>query len=622
MLDLIRQRASSWGVKIAFGIIIIVFVFWGVGTSSKGGPGVVATVNGKPILLQDFQQEMAARENQVRAVAPDLSPEDMRSLRIPEQSLQMLVSREIVRQEAERIGMAVTPVELLRFLSSMPAFHGPDGRFDQKIYEAAVAGQGRNIAEFEQTLMRDLLGEKMRAYVSSAVTVSSEEARRKADFLMEKRVISYVLFATDNFREGITVTDDAIQAHYEANQPQFAYPAATTVSYIEVTPATLAPSMEVPDEKVELAYARGPLRYNLRQILLTVPEGADEAKEKEIRGKLEALAAEIRAGKNFEETAREMSEGASAADGGELGWVPVRELSPEVLGALAGIAKGGFTAPLRTDGGYSLLQVVATDPDWSLPENEIKAALRDGLALDAAALAFRDVQGQAEDLVALGKPLAEIARELNVSVRTTNPVPREDLAFVLGLRRPGQVSLFGAEKGTLVHAILETREGFLVAEIADQKAAGIKPLDEVREIILDVLTRREAEKRAEEAARKAAAEFAGGLPETCKEKLVTSEPFSRQGDIPGLGFSKDLANAVFAAPLNEWLTEPFATPKGAVLAMPVESIPLKDEDWAKIEPQIVSGLLEAKQSQVFLAFINDLLNKAKVAVTDETIFQQ
>lgn len=31
MLDLIRANAQSWGVKIAFGIIILVFVFWGVG---------------------------------------------------------------------------------------------------------------------------------------------------------------------------------------------------------------------------------------------------------------------------------------------------------------------------------------------------------------------------------------------------------------------------------------------------------------------------------------------------------------------------------------------------------------------------------------------------------------
>lgn len=32
MLDVIRANAQSWGVKVAFAIIIIVFVFWGVGS--------------------------------------------------------------------------------------------------------------------------------------------------------------------------------------------------------------------------------------------------------------------------------------------------------------------------------------------------------------------------------------------------------------------------------------------------------------------------------------------------------------------------------------------------------------------------------------------------------------
>ena len=42
MLDLIRANAQSWGVKIAFGIIILVFVFWGVG-GLTGGPSTVIT---------------------------------------------------------------------------------------------------------------------------------------------------------------------------------------------------------------------------------------------------------------------------------------------------------------------------------------------------------------------------------------------------------------------------------------------------------------------------------------------------------------------------------------------------------------------------------------------------
>ena len=56
MLDLIRANAQSWGVKIAFGIIILVFVFWGVGGLTGGPSTVILTVNGEPITIQEFQR--------------------------------------------------------------------------------------------------------------------------------------------------------------------------------------------------------------------------------------------------------------------------------------------------------------------------------------------------------------------------------------------------------------------------------------------------------------------------------------------------------------------------------------------------------------------------------------
>lgn len=622
MLDLIRQRSSSWLVKLAFGVIILVFVFWGVGSYNKSGPGVAATVNGTPILMRDFQMELHAREQQIRAMIPDLSPEDLKSFRLPEQTLQMMISRTLVEQEAKRIGMTVTPVELLKVISAIPAFHGEDGKFNQQAYERILTAQGRTPGEFEREMMRDLLMEKMQTHVTSAITVTPEEAYRRFAFQWEKRVMSYVLFDVEKYRDGITISDEALKSYYDVNQTQFAFPALTAVSYIEVTPATLAHTMTVTDAEVAEAFARGPVRYNLSQILLTLPDGADEAKEAEVKAQLEDIAKKIADGKDFAEAAREFSQDSSASAGGALGWVQSRQISEEILAALAGLKKGGVTAPVRTGAGLALLRIDGSDPDWSLSDAEIKAELSRIIGEEKAALALHDVQGQLEDLVAMGKPLSEIAEAVKVQVRNTAAVPREDLSSVLGLRRPEQVSLFGGPEGSLVENILETRDGFLVAEIREQKPAGVKPLDEVKELITEILTRREAERKAEEAARQAIAGFSDGLPEAFADKVVTTEAFGRQGDIPGLGFARGLVDAVFSAPLNVWLKEPFATPRGAVIAMPVESIPVSDEDWKNVEDRITASLQENMRNHLFSAFIADMGRNAKVQVSDPRILEQ
>lgn len=621
MLDQIRQHASSWGVKIAFGIIIIVFVFWGVGSYTNTPPGTAATVNGKPILMQDFLSELHAEEEQFRRMAPDMSSEDLRSLHIAEQVLSRLVTRALLEQEAKRLGVTVTPVEYAAFVHRMPTFQ-VDGKFDQKRYEAYVASQGRNIAEFERGFMRDLLMEKMQEYITAAVSVTPEEARKRLSFEREQRTMSYVLFPTDDYKGGVTVTDEAVANYYGGNQAQFARPATLAVSYIDMSPEAIAHTMDVSDAEVEKVYATGPLRYNTRQVHLTLPEGTTEAAEAAIRAELEAVAGELRAGADFAEVTAPLAEKYPDARMGESGMMEAKRMPQELLGALAGLDKNEIAPLIKMEGVLVLVQLLETDPDWSLPEDAIKAQLRRELAEEKAALAFRDVQAQAEDLVAMSRPLADIAKEMKVEVKTTSPAPREELAYTLGLRKPGQVSLFEGDKGTLVHAILETREGFAVAEIADTQPAGIKPLDEVKDEIITLLIQREAEKKAEEAARAVVGEFANGVPAAYQAKLITSEPFFRQGNIPGIGYAKSLTDTIFASPLDAWLGEPFATPLGAVIAMPAEILPLKDDALEKIESRAMELILQAKKGQVMNAFIAELHKGAEVIVPDTSIFER
>lgn len=622
MLDLIRQRTHSWLIKLIFGLIILVFVFWGVGGNMQSGQGVAAFVNDKPILMKDFQNELEGRRRQIQKMVPGVSSEDLRAFRIPQQVLNTMISRAVMEQEAARLGISVTPVELLKIFSSQPIFQGEDGKFSREAYERYLAQDSLTAGEFEHTMMRQLLVDKLLLYLRASVTVTPEDAKRRNAFQMEKRAISYVLFDVEEYRDGVVVADDAVKAFYEGNQAQFAESAAVSVSFIEITPATLAPSMAVSDEEIEKAFAEGPARYNLSQILLAVPADADEAKEAEIRGKIERIAKEIQEGKDFAEAAREYSEDPSAADGGNLGWAVARQLNAEILGALAGLEKGAVTKPVKTAMGLALLRLNESDPDWTLAETEIKAKFRDHIAEDKATLAFGDAQAQAEDLVAMGKPLSEIAEAFKIAAKTTKLVPREDLAYVLALRKPSQASLFDGPKGALVGNLLETREGFVIAEIADQKPAGVKPLDEVKDLIVDILARREAEKRAEIAARKAVAEFTGDVPAAFKDKLVTSDIFGRQGDIPGLGFAKSLTDAVFASPLNVWLAEPFATPRGAVIAMPVESIAVSDEEWKNAEGNLVASMQEASREHIVSVFLSELMGKAKITVPNPALLEE
>ena len=93
MLDLIRANAQSWGVKIAFGIIILVFVFWGVGGLTGGPSTVILTVNGEPITIQEFQRKYEQLEQQVRAQYPDLDAAGLKAMQLKQQLIQNTSSK-------------------------------------------------------------------------------------------------------------------------------------------------------------------------------------------------------------------------------------------------------------------------------------------------------------------------------------------------------------------------------------------------------------------------------------------------------------------------------------------------------------------------------------------------
>ncbi|GHU97823.1 hypothetical protein AGMMS50248_03240 [Deltaproteobacteria bacterium] len=76
MLDYIRSNAQSFGIKLAFGIIILVFVFWGVGSFSDGNSvNTVATVNSDPIHVQQFERAYSNAEETALSKNPGLTRE-------------------------------------------------------------------------------------------------------------------------------------------------------------------------------------------------------------------------------------------------------------------------------------------------------------------------------------------------------------------------------------------------------------------------------------------------------------------------------------------------------------------------------------------------------------------
>ena len=53
MLSLMRKKAGSWMIKVILALIVVVFMFWGVGSFRNRQAAVVASVDGMPITYDE-----------------------------------------------------------------------------------------------------------------------------------------------------------------------------------------------------------------------------------------------------------------------------------------------------------------------------------------------------------------------------------------------------------------------------------------------------------------------------------------------------------------------------------------------------------------------------------------
>lgn len=155
-----------------------------------------------------------------------------------------------------------------------------------------------------------------------------------------------------------------------------------TSSYLESVaqvPATYPSELEL-----KAAYEQGktgfnvPPRYSLAQIFLSAQK-SDAAAVAKAREEAKKLALQARSG-NFASLAKSHSQdGQSANRGGEVGFLALSQMLPEVRDAVVKLKPGQVSEPVQSAWGMHVLKVLDTQPARVLTFDEAKPLLHESL---------------------------------------------------------------------------------------------------------------------------------------------------------------------------------------------------------------------------------------------------
>lgn len=237
---------------------------------------------------------------------------------------------------------------------------------------------------------------------------------------------------------------------------------------------------EVDEELKRLEINQGLVQNRVAEILLTF-DGDDQ--EGEVRKAAERLVQQIRGGARFGALARQFSRSASAASGGELGWVAQGQLDEALEQALKERTPGQITEPIRTFAGYHILML----RDQRTPQSASQNTL-----LELHQLVIPIQSGASATDITTKTTLAMNTRSALTSCSTLSEV-----AKTVGSPQSGSLGRIAIKDlpANLRHAVINLAAGDVSEPIVTKTAVLLLMVCDREEKLLELPTRKQIQSR-------------------------------------------------------------------------------------------------------------------------------
>lgn len=623
MLESIRSGAQSFGVKIAFGIIILVFVFWGVGNfNDRDYSNVVAVVNGEPILAREFEKAYHAEEEYLLRANPGLTRQQLAKMDLGSRVLNELIRLTLLAQEAKRTGIVITPREMIDVVSKDKAFQDEKGNFDAAAYKRVLEARRTSPGQYEKELSTQMLGARMADLVTAGAWADPEEVHRLFEFLRERRIIDYLFIPAAKFKNEIKIGEGEEEAWYENHKVQFSIPPRVNVEYIKVAPEALVDVKGISETEALNWYEANkstferPERIHPRHILVPVPADADEKSVREAEKKVTDIRQQLTEGKSFVEIADVVNMEGAADKGGDLGWIGRGQTVPEFEEAAFKLPVGQLSEPVRTPFGFHLILVEEKQEAGVPPFKEVAAGIYKTLATENGMDKLQEVLDNLVEDNILQKPLAEAAERYNLKAEETGLVDQATLEQMLGIRSEAAASLLATSAGSPIDTALEAGDSYIIAKILKTEPAGTKPFAEVKKEIAATLTAENSLKLALEKAAELLKKYKKE-PEVNLEAagFQTSAPLEREVRLPGFEADGNLSKAIFDTPVDKWLPKPEIVTSekegaGALIARVLKLVPPEQGEFDSTREILENAVRQERKAGIFQIFMEDLYKRA------------
>jgi peptidyl-prolyl cis-trans isomerase D len=486
MLDFLRKQKRNWGITILLGIIIIVFVaFYGGSSYKDRATAEVAEINGEIISQREFALQYERAVQRYREMLKgSLTPEMIKGLNLRANLLEELIQRKLVVQEARSLGLTATDDDLANHLTKAPEFQIA-GRFSKDRYLQILQANRLAPVQFEEEQRDQLTMQRLYSIILDSVQVTDAEVRDRYRLDQEKLNLHYIRLQVSDFLPQVKLTDDEIKNFYERNKESLKEPLKIQIEYVAYPFDQFASSIQLSDKEIEEYYQanleskfRKPKEAKIRYISIRLAPDADANQKKAARERADRIVKEARGGKDFAELAKRESDDASAATGGDAGWLAQGQMMPEIEKVIFSLPKGGVSDPIETPSGLQIFKVEDSKNEKTPTLKEANAEIVKTLKSERAKREAAKVADRDREKALSGSDFNKLAQESGVKASTTNWISPGQVLPEIGDHQEFYKNAFAlGPKET--SPIIEGNHSYYILRLKQRIEPAVPPLDNV-----------------------------------------------------------------------------------------------------------------------------------------------
>ena len=232
MLNNIRNFSKTWFAKILLVIIVIPFVFWGMGGVFSGGnTNNIAKINNQSISTQDFMNHLNSSRITLETIKDNLNNN------ILEEILGELISKKMIQLEEQDLNLIISDKILKKRIKENENFLDENKKFSRTKYEKFLLSSNITAVDFETKLRNSELKKNLFSYIVGGI--KSPTFLSNNTFKEQNKKINLEYINLENvYKKKDEFTMDEILKYIDKNKENLKEK-NISFNYSKVTPATL-----------------------------------------------------------------------------------------------------------------------------------------------------------------------------------------------------------------------------------------------------------------------------------------------------------------------------------------------------------------------------------------------